>query len=191
MKRAYLSEKLQKILAILFACGEPLELRRISEAVGLPSQDLSGELLELNAFCRSARLPFEIVLLSDSAQLCSLPEFAPAIRQALSIKRNSPLSQAALEVLAVIAYNQPVTKAFVEQVRGVDCSGVLSALCEKGLVEETGRLELPGRPIAYGTTANFLRSFSLLSLEQLPCIDAPLPKEDPENEETSPKEENG
>ena len=86
------------------------------------------------------------------------------------------MSQAALEVLAVIAYNQPITRAFIEQVRGVDCSGVISSLLEKDLIEERGRLELPGRPLLYGTTKNFLRCFTLTDLSDLP----PLPKENPE-----------
>ena len=103
-----------------------------------------------------------------------------------------PLSQAALEVLAVVAYNQPVTKAFVEQVRGVDCSGVIGSLTTKGLVEEKGRLELPGRPLLYGTTENFLRCFNISSLDELP----PLPesdedKESEENGEEQEKTENG
>ena len=100
----------------------------------------------------------------------------------MDLKRNTPLSQAALEVLAVIAYNQPVTKAFVEQVRGVDCSGVVGSLTTKGLIEEKGRLELPGRPLLYGTTDNFLRCFQLESLDDLP----PLPK--PENDESGKAE---
>ena len=90
------------------------------------------------------------------------------MREVLDLKRGTPLSQAAMEVLAVVAYNQPVTKAFVEQVRGVDCSGVLSSLMQKDLLEERGRLELPGRPLLYGTTETFLRCFQLSSIEDLP-----------------------
>ena len=90
------------------------------------------------------------------------------VREVLDLKRGTPLSQAAMEVLAVVAYNQPVTKAFVEQVRGVDCSGVLSSLMQKDLLEERGRLELPGRPLLYGTTETFLRCFQLSSIEDLP-----------------------
>ena len=82
-----------------------------------------------------------------------------------------PLSQAAMEVLAIIAYNQPVTKGFIEQVRGVDCSGVVSTLVSKGLIEEKGRLELPGRPLLYGTTSVFLRCFCISSLDELPEIE--------------------
>jgi segregation and condensation protein B len=88
----------------------------------------------------------------------------------LEIKRNTPLSQAAFEVLAVVAYNQPITKSYIEQVRGVDCSGVISSLCQKKLIEEKGRLDLPGRPLIYGTTDRFLRCFSLNSLEDLPDL---------------------
>ena len=84
------------------------------------------------------------------------------------MKKNAPLSPAAFEVLAVVAYNQPVTKAYIEQIRGVDCSGVVATLCQKGLLEEKGRLDLPGRPLLYGTTPDFLRCFCLTSLADLP-----------------------
>ena len=109
----------------------------------------------------------------------------------MDLRRNTPLSQAALEVLAVVAYNQPVTKAFVEQVRGVDCSGVIGSLTAKGLVEEKGRLELPGRPLLYGTTENFLRCFNLQSLDDLPPLPEDEKKEEPQEEpEEAPPEEN-
>ena len=112
----------------------------------------------------------EVLRLDTQWQLCTRKEYESYIRSAFEIKRNAPLSQAALEVLAVVAYNQPVTRAFAEQVRGVDCSGVMSTLAEKGLIEEAGRLDLPGKPIAYRTTPLFLRSFGLSSLEELPPI---------------------
>mgnify|MGYP002496233870 CR=1 FL=1 len=124
-----------------------------------------------------------IILLDNSCQMVSKKEFAPQIRTVMDLRRNTPLSQAALEVLAVVAYNQPVTKAFVEQVRGVDCSGVIGSLTTKGLVEEKGRLELPGRPLLYGTTENFLRCFNISSLDELPPL--------PENDEDKESEENG
>ena len=117
-----------------------------------------------------------IIRLEKSYQMVSKKEYAPQIRTVMDLRRNTPLSQAALEVLAVVAYNQPVTKAFVEQVRGVDCSGVIGSLCTKGLIEERGRLELPGRPLLYGTTDNFLRCFGISSLEELP----PLPQKEQE-----------
>ena len=117
-------------------------------------------------------LGFKIIKLEDHLQIASKKEYGSYIKAAFDIKRKAPLSPAALEVLAVVAYNQPVTKAFIEQVRGVDCSGVVSTLIEKDLIEERGRLELPGRPLLYGTTKNFLRCFSLESLSDLP----PLPE---------------
>ena len=110
--------------------------------------------------------------MENTYQLATKEAYAEYIKKAFDIKRRTPLSPAALEVLAVIAYNQPVTKSFIEQVRGVDCSGVVTTLVEKGLVEERGRLELPGRPLLYGTTKNFLRCFSMSDLSELP----PLPK---------------
>lgn len=105
-------------------------------------------------------------------------EFAPFVQAALDIKRNIPLSQASMEVLAVVAYNSKpgVTRSFIEQVRGVDSSGVVANLQEKGLLEEAGRLDLPGRPVAYRVTDNFLRCFGMRSLEDLP----PLPRQEQE-----------
>ena len=105
--------------------------------------------------------------------MCTNPDFADYIKKALEIKKNIPLSQAAMEVLAIIAYNQPVTKSFVEQVRGVESSQIVNNLVEKGLVEEAGRLDVPGRPISYKTSINFLRCFGLSGLDKLP----PLPDE--------------
>jgi len=109
--------------------------------------------------------------LDSSYQMCTRNEFAPQIRTALETKRNSPLSPAAMEALTIIAYNQPVSKGFVENVRGIDSSSVINNLVEKGLVEEAGRLDVPGKPIVYRTTAVFLRSFGLSSVAELP----PLP----------------
>ena len=109
--------------------------------------------------------------LGESFQLVTKDRYAGLIRTALEIRRNTPLSQAAMEVLSIIAYNQPVTKSFVEQVRGVESGQIVNNLAEKGLVEEAGRLDVPGRPIAYRTTLQFLRCFGISSLEQLP----PLP----------------
>ena len=111
--------------------------------------------------------------------MCTVEEYADPIRTVMDIRRNTPLSQAASEVLAVIAYNQPVTKAFVEQVRGVDCSGVVASLVARQLIEEKGRLELPGRPLVYGTTEHFLRCFNISSIDELP----PLPQEENEQPE--------
>ena len=156
------------IEAILFASGEPLEVTRIAEAMELDIETVRGFIFEIGASLDSRGSGICLLKLGDKFQLCSRTEYAPLIRNVLDIKRNIPLSNAALEVLAVVAYNQPVTKAYIEQVRGVDCSGVVNTLCQKGLLEERGRLELPGRPLLYGTTPNFLRCFCLTSLADLP-----------------------
>ena len=109
--------------------------------------------------------------LEDCYQLCTRAEFAPVIRNALRIDRNRPLSQSAMEVLAVIAYNQPVSKSFVEKVRGVNSSYIINSLVEKGLIEEAGRLDTPNKPTAYRTTSAFLRCFGLDSLSDLPPVE--------------------
>lgn len=154
--------------ALIFASGEPLSTDRICEILECTQDAVLDAVNALTAEYRSRGSAFQIIKLNNSWQMTTLPEYAAPIRQMLEIQRNTPLSQAAFEVLAVVAYNQPVTKSFVEQVRGVDCSGVISSLVEKGLIEERGRLELPGRPLIYGTTDRFLRCFSLESLADLP-----------------------
>lgn len=179
MERAKLKSTIE---AILFACGTPVEAERIAQALEISTDyaaDLCEELIREYADEESG---IRIVRLSKSYQMCTREEYAEPIRTVMDIKRNSPLSQAAAEVLAVIAYNQPVTKAFVEQVRGVDCSGVISGLISRQLIEEKGRLELPGRPLVYGTTEHFLRCFNISSIEELP----PLP--DDSEDESAPAE---
>ena len=156
--------------AILFAAGEPLELSRLAQALEIEEESAEQVLLNLAASLDERGSGICLLKLGTKYQLSSRTEFAPQIRNVLEIKRNAPLSQAAFEVLAVIAYNQPVTKSFVEQVRGVDSSSTIAKLMEKGLVEEAGRLDLPGRPISLCTTEVFLRTFGLATLEQLPPL---------------------
>ncbi len=165
------------IEAILFASGDSVEGSRIAQALEITEKEFEKHISALIDDYNSSNRGITIIRLNDSYQMVSVKEFAPQIRTVMDFRRNTPLSQAALEVLAVVAYNQPVTKAFVEQIRGVDCSGVIGSLTAKGLVEEKGRLELPGRPLLYGTTEHFLRCFSLESLEDLP----PLPESDKED----------
>lgn len=163
-------ELIKAIEAVLFASGEPISVGRIAEVFELTLKESRDVLSQVCDHIKSADFGFTVVKLDDSYQLVSKKEYADRVKTAFDIKRKTPLSSAAFEVLAVIAYNQPVTKAFIEQVRGVDCSGVVATLIEKDLVEERGRLELPGRPLLYGTTKNFLRCFSLESLDDLPPI---------------------
>lgn len=163
------------IEAILFASGDSVEISRIAQSLEITEKDANEYISALIDDYKRAQRGITIIQLGNSYQMVSCKEYAPEIRKVMDLRRNTPLSQAALEVLAVVAYNQPVTKAFIEQVRGVDCSGVIGSLTLKGLVEEKGRLELPGRPLLYGTTENFLRCFNIANLDELPAL--------PENEE--------
>lgn len=163
-----INDMVSALEAVLFAGGEPVPSARLCEVFEVDDETLSKVLKLLSNKLEDNNSGIKLLSLGDSYQLASRTEYAEYVRRAFDIKRKTPLSQAALEVLAVIAYNQPCTRSFVEQVRGVDCSGVVSTLVEKELIEERGRLELPGRPLLYGTTSTFLRSFSLSSLENLP-----------------------
>lgn len=168
-----LEEKISIIEAILFASGEPIEFEKLAYGAGVEVTDLHKlvSLLNLNYSDRNSAL--EVLKLEDSYQLATKEPYAPYIRAALESKRTAMLSPAAMETLTIIAYNQPVTRGFVEDVRGVDSSGVITNLLEKELIEEAGRLEVPGRPVTFKTTANFLRCFRLSSIEDLP----PLPSD--------------
>lgn len=169
-------QNLSALEAVLFASGDPISLERLSQVFDIKPEGIENLIDKLAQRLDNSHSGFQVVRLENTYQLVTREEYAEYIKKAFDIKRRTPLSPAALEVLSVIAYNQPVTRAFIEQVRGVDCSGVVSTLVEKGLIEERGRLELPGRPLLYGTTKTFLRSFSLNDLSDLP----PLPKDNPE-----------
>mgnify|MGYP002534764990 FL=1 len=158
--------------AVLFSGGEPLSIERFSQVFDITPETVTEVMDQLSAQLDKNSRGIKLLRMENTYRLATKEAYAEYIKKAFDIKRRTPLSPAALEVLAVIAYNQPVTKSFIEQVRGVDCSGVVTTLVEKGLVEERGRLELPGRPLLYGTTKNFLRCFSMSDLSELP----PLPK---------------
>lgn len=162
------------IEAILFASGEPVATSRLAEVLELDNDTASRLAEDLMNEINLRDGGIRMVRLDDQYQLCTRKEYADAIRRALDMRRNTPLSQAAMEVLAIVAYNQPVTKAFIEQVRGVDCTAVMQGLQQKNLIEEKGRLELPGRPLLYGTTPVFLRCFGVSKLSELP----PLPQKE-------------
>jgi len=164
--------------AMLFASGEPLEIDRIAKVLEIDIENTEQILMNLQAQLDERNSGICLLKLGDKYQLCTKKQYADNIRDIMDMKRNAPLSQAAFEVLAVVAYNQPVTKSFVEQVRGVDCSGVMATLCQRGLLEEKGRLDLPGRPLIYGTTPEFLKCFCVSSLEELP----ELPEKEAEDE---------
>ncbi len=182
-----LNEKIGAVEAILFASGEPVEEKRISEAAVLDKGSIAGIVKTLNNRYDDNGSALKIVRLGTSYQMCTREEYAEYIRSAIEYKKQTPLSNAAMEALTVIAYNQPVTKGFVENVRGIDSSSVINSLVEKGLLEESGRLDVPGRPVAYKTTENFLRCFGLSSLDDLP----PLVREDTDSQTSLFDEESG
>lgn len=156
--------------AVLFAAGEPMETERLAEALGMEPAEIESAAQTLAVELEAARSGLQLLQLGTSWQLTTREAYAEEIRAALEIKRNTPLSNAAMEALTIIAYNQPVTKGFVERVRGVDSGSVVNTLVERGLLEEAGRIEVPGRPVTYRTTAHFLRTFGLQSLADLPAL---------------------
>ena len=167
------------IEAVVFAGGEPVSASRLAQVLELDEEAVVRLADDWMQDVNTRGGGIMAVKLEDSYQLCTRKEYAGYVRKAMDIRRNVPLSQAAMEVLAIVAYNQPVTRAFIEQVRGVDCSGSIASLVQKGLIEEKGRLELPGRPLLYGTTENFLRCFNVSCIEELP----PLPESEEDKTE--------
>ena len=153
---------------ILFASGEPVHIDRIFLAAELDRPTAELVLQKLMDYYSFERRGMRLLRLEDSWQLCSAPEYADVIRRAFEIRKPAKLSQPALEVLTIIAYYQPTTRAYVDQIRGVDSSYTVGLLLDRHLIEECGRLQVPGRPRLYRTTKAFLRSFHLNSLEDLP-----------------------
>ena len=158
------------IEGILFASGEPIHVDRIAVALEMDRQTVEQVLQRLADFYSYERRGMRLIKMEDTYQLCSAPEHADVIRKAFEIRKPAKLSQPALEVLSIIAYYQPTTRAYVDQIRGVDSAYTVSLLLERKLIEECGRLQVPGRPHLYRTTKNFLRAFHLSSLEDLPEI---------------------
>lgn len=156
--------------AIIFASGEAIDRIRLIDALGCTPEKLDSIIQEIRRDYDERGSAVELLTLGAKVQFATRPQYAEAVRNVLDMKRNQPLSPAAFEVLAIVAYNQPVTKAFVEQVRGVDCSGVMNTLCQRNLIEECGRLDLPGRPLIYCTTTDFLKCFCMSTLAELPEI---------------------
>ena len=153
---------------ILFASGEPVAVDRICVALNMDRPTVELVLQHLQDYYSYERRGMRLVRMEDTWQLCSAPEYADVIRRAFEIRKPAKLSQPALEVLTVIAYYQPTTRAYVDQIRGVDSSYTVGLLLDRHLIEECGRLQVPGRPRLYRTTKTFLRAFHLNSLEDLP-----------------------
>ena len=158
------------IEAILYAAGHPVEYDRIAEVLGLTRRDVKRMVEHIaEAYNKEdSAHGISLLMFDESCQFCTKELYAPYIREALGIRRGGNLSASSMEVLAVIAYNQPVTRTYIDAIRGVDSNYSVNALIDKGLIEAVGRLDAPGRPMLYGTTEKFLRVFGINSLSDLP-----------------------
>lgn len=156
--------------AVLFAAGEPVPIARLSLVLGTGEDDVLLAGRELADQYEREQRGLRVLQLGDKLQMCSAPEYAAVIIKALEQRKPPMLSQPALETLAIVAYFQPVTRAYIDQVRGVDSSYTVSMLNERGLIEICGRLDVPGRPSLFRTTDQFLRTFGLQKLEDLPQL---------------------
>ena len=158
------------IEAILYAAGYPVKYTKLSEVLGLEVKDVKTmvEHMAIQYNKEDSIRGINLLMFEETCQFCTKEQYAPYIREALGIRRGGNLSASSLEVLAVVAYNQPVTRAYVDTVRGVDSSYAMNSLIDKGLIEASGRLDAPGRPMIYSTTEKILRVFGINSLEELP-----------------------
>ena len=164
----------QAIEAILFAAGHPMRYEKIAEALGLSTKDVKTMTRQMAEHFEEEGTyhGIQLLLFPTTCQLATKEQYAPYIREALDIRRGGNLSASSMEVLAVVAYNQPVTRSFIDLVRGVDSSYAVNSLLDKGLIEAAGRLDAPGRPMLYVTTDKFLRVFGINSLDELPETEA-------------------
>ncbi|MBE6928662.1 MAG: SMC-Scp complex subunit ScpB [Ruminococcaceae bacterium] len=165
------------LTAILFAAGDPVETSRLAAVVGIDEDTVNDALIRAADRLAYARAGLRLMRLDDRWQFVTAPEYASVVRRALDQRKAPRLSQTALEVLTIIAYRQPVTRGYIEAVRGVDSGYTVNMLEERGFIEVAGRLDAPGRPMLYRTTPVFLRVFGIASLEELPPLpeDMPLP----------------
>ena len=157
------------IEAVLFTAGAPVSYEKLAEAASVSASEAEYTAREMAG--EYADRGIRLLCYDDSAQLCTAGEYAPQVKKALGITKTLTLSQSALETLAIIAYNQPATRAYVEQIRGVDSGYSMSVLLARGLIETRGRLDAPGKPNLYGTTDAFMRLFGIGSLDELPPLD--------------------
>lgn len=158
------------IEAILFAAGYPMKYEKLAEVLSLTPSEVKRLVSELSEKFSSDEFGIMLLMFPETCQLCTKEQHIELIREALGIKRGGNLSSSSMEVLAIVAYNQPVTRSFVDLVRGVDSSYAMGSLTDKGLIESCGRLDAPGRPMLYGTTDKFLRVFGLNSVDELPDV---------------------
>jgi segregation and condensation protein B len=183
------------IEAILFAAGYPVKYEKLADVIGLDVANTKKiiSLMSDSYNGEKSKRGIALLMFDDTCQLCTKEQYGPYIREALGIKRGGNLSASSMEVLAVVAYNQPVTRTFIDQVRGVDSSYAVNSLIDKGLIESCGRLDAPGRPMLYATTDKFLRVFGLRSIIELPATETMLPpkEETPIIKDDSADEDSG
>jgi len=159
----------QALEAILFAAGYPMTFDKLAEVLSISPLEVKAHLYTMkNKYDEAEDRGIQLVFFDDSCQLCTKECYDKYIRVALGIRQSGKLSNSCMETLAIIAYNQPVTKAVIEQIRGVDCTYAISALTDKNLITVSGKLDVPGRPNLYSTTEDFLRVFGLVGLSELP-----------------------
>ena len=159
------------IEGILFAAGEPVKAAKLAAVLECTTEEVENAVTELKEEYERDHRGFNIIDILEGYQICSRPEYYTYIQEILGEQRQQPLSNAAMETLAIIAYKQPITRSQIEYIRGVNSDGCVNRLYERGLIDEKGRLDAPGRPILYATTDNFLRCFGLKDPKDLPPID--------------------
>ncbi len=191
-KPSFSNEEAEKIVeAVLFAAGHPLSYSKIGDILGRTPSDTKRFCEDMAEKYNESGRPIIMLAFDSVAQLCTREEYAPYIRTALNVRRGGNLSNSSIETLAICAYNQPVTRSYIDRVRGVDSSYAVNSLLERGLIEAVGRVDAPGRPMLYGTTPDFLRCFGLSSIKELPHIEGlpSLPSEQISMELEETKEE--
>ena len=190
------NETIASLEAVLFACGGPVEAERLRELLALSPEELEEAAKLLEETLEDPARGISLIRVESAYQLCTKPFVAETVKKALELRKAPPLSKAALEVLAIVAYHQPVTRSFIEMVRGIDSSSIVTSLCDKGLIAERGFPDAPGSPRLFGTTETFLRGFGLEAIRDLPEA-SPVPEQltlpeelpaEAASEETSPEE---
>lgn len=178
-----MEKNLQGIIeSILFAAGEAVRTDKLAQILEEDEQTVLEQIGALTAFYNEQKRGFAIIEIDGGYQICTRPEYYTYVQAMAGMKRQQGLSGAAFEALSIIAYNQPVTRGTIEFIRGVNSDGAVQRLVERGLVEERGRLDAPGKPILYGTTQEFLRMFGLRTLADLPDVAQTLPLDEEEDE---------
>lgn len=176
------------IEAIMFAAGYPMKYEKLADVLSITPSEVKRYVSELAEKYNSDEHGIMILMFPETCQFCTKEQYAELIREGLGIKRGGNLSNSSMEVLAIVAYNQPVTRSFVDLVRGVDSNYAVNSLVDKGLIECSGRLDAPGRPMLYSTTDKFLRVFGLNSIDELPEMEL-LRASDEQMEIMVPEEE--